>query len=93
VTISVYSSACRLIWRRKNRQCRSVQSIMGATEIGWVGDVTNSTLKLCKNPLAAPYGARSSGTKPRNEAVHCRQGMIGTVETAFIGEPSIILVL
>ncbi|BCA28156.1 hypothetical protein PtoMrB4_21330 [Metapseudomonas otitidis] len=32
VTISVYSSACWDSWRRKKRQCRSVQSIIGATE-------------------------------------------------------------
>jgi hypothetical protein len=32
VTISVYSRTRRETWRRKNRQCRSVQSIIGATE-------------------------------------------------------------
>jgi hypothetical protein len=32
VSISVYRSARRVISRWKTRQCRSVQSIMGATE-------------------------------------------------------------
>jgi hypothetical protein len=32
VIISVYNRARREIRRRKNRQCRSVQSIIGATQ-------------------------------------------------------------
>ena len=32
VIISVYNRARREIWRRKNRSCRSVQSIIGAIE-------------------------------------------------------------